>query len=140
MLLNERTVVGPGALKVLGVARIVMGGCFIYFGISKLWAINGIIAFIGSKLPMPTLVFWLAERARDRSRAHACPGLQGTMAGGVSCLLLRLHRIGFPHQLRLDADQGSFLRQSGHGRGILIPGRDRAGRLGVGHGSIGVVT
>jgi putative oxidoreductase len=60
MLLNEQTVVGPGALKVLGVARIVMGGCFMYYGISKLWAINGIIAFIGSKLPMPTVVFWLA--------------------------------------------------------------------------------
>jgi putative oxidoreductase len=50
----------PSDKTVLTIARIVMGLCFIYFGLSKLLAINGITAFIGTKLPMPTLVFWVA--------------------------------------------------------------------------------
>jgi len=45
---------------IMAVARIAMGLAFLYFGLSKLLAIDGIIGFIGTKLPMPTLVFWLA--------------------------------------------------------------------------------
>jgi len=45
---------------IMATARIVMGLSFLYFGLSKLWAVNGIIGFVGSKLPLPGFVFWLA--------------------------------------------------------------------------------
>ena len=48
------------AQAVIALARIVMGGCFIYYGISKLWFIPGTIGFVGTKLPFPAFVFWLA--------------------------------------------------------------------------------
>jgi putative oxidoreductase len=48
------------AQTIVGVARIVMGLCFIYYGVSKFFFIPGTIAFIGTKLPMPTAVFWLS--------------------------------------------------------------------------------
>jgi putative oxidoreductase len=41
-------------------ARIVMGACFMVYGINKLFFITGTTAFIGTKLPFPSLVFWLA--------------------------------------------------------------------------------
>ncbi|HEY1503325.1 MAG TPA: DoxX family protein [Stellaceae bacterium] len=44
----------------IGVARIVMGLCFIYYGVSKFFFIPGTIAFIGTKLPLPAAVFWLS--------------------------------------------------------------------------------
>lgn len=44
----------------MGVARIAMGIAFLYYGISKLFEIGGIIGFVGTKLPLPTFVFWLA--------------------------------------------------------------------------------
>jgi putative oxidoreductase len=50
----------PEGQKLMGVARIVMGLAFLYYGLSKLLAINGIIGFVGTKLPFPTFVFWLA--------------------------------------------------------------------------------
>ena len=49
-----------GGSKVMGVARIMMGVAFLYFGLIKLITIQGIIGFVGSKLPFPTFVFWLA--------------------------------------------------------------------------------
>lgn len=48
------------ASTIMAIARIAMGICYLYYGLSKFLAVNGIIAFIGSKLPMPTFVFWLA--------------------------------------------------------------------------------
>ncbi|HXR87989.1 MAG TPA: DoxX family protein [Stellaceae bacterium] len=45
---------------IIGIARIVMGLSFIYYGISKFFFIPGTIAFIGTKLPFPSLIFWLA--------------------------------------------------------------------------------
>jgi putative oxidoreductase len=45
---------------VTAVARIVMGVCFIVFGLTKLLGINGTIGMISTKLPFPTFVFWLA--------------------------------------------------------------------------------
>lgn len=48
------------AQKTIGIARIVMGLCFIYYGLSKFLFIPGTIAFIGTKLPMPGAVFWLS--------------------------------------------------------------------------------
>lgn len=48
------------AQAVIALARIVMGGCFIYYGVSKLWFIAGTIGFVGTKLPFPAFVFWLA--------------------------------------------------------------------------------
>lgn len=44
----------------MGIARIAMGIAFLYYGISKLFAIGAIIGFVGTKLPLPTFVFWLA--------------------------------------------------------------------------------
>ena len=44
----------------IGIARIVMGLCFIYYGVSKFFFIPGTIAFIGTKLPMPAAIFWLS--------------------------------------------------------------------------------
>jgi putative oxidoreductase len=41
-------------------ARLVMGVCFLVFGLDKLWDINGTTAFVGSKLPFAPFVFWLA--------------------------------------------------------------------------------
>jgi putative oxidoreductase len=51
---------GSNSPSVIALARIAMGGSFIYYGISKLWFIPGTIAFVGTKLPLPTEVFWLA--------------------------------------------------------------------------------
>jgi putative oxidoreductase len=48
------------AQTIIGVARIVMGLCFIYYGVSKFFFISGTIAFIGTKLPLPAAVFWLS--------------------------------------------------------------------------------
>jgi putative oxidoreductase len=45
---------------VVAAARIVMGACFMFYGISKLFAIAGITGFIASKLPFAPVVFWLA--------------------------------------------------------------------------------
>lgn len=44
----------------IGIGRIVMGLCFLYYGISKLFFIPGTIAFVGTKLPLAPAVFWLA--------------------------------------------------------------------------------
>jgi putative oxidoreductase len=41
-------------------ARITMGACFVVYGLSKLKFIDGTTAFVGTKLPFPSLVFWLA--------------------------------------------------------------------------------
>lgn len=46
--------------SLVATARIVMGLCFIYYGVSKLFFIPGTIAFVGSKLPLPTAIFWLS--------------------------------------------------------------------------------
>jgi putative oxidoreductase len=48
------------AQTIIGVGRIIMGLCFIYYGVSKFFFIPGTIAFIGTKLPMPAAVFWLS--------------------------------------------------------------------------------
>ena len=45
---------------VTAIARITMGLCFIIFGLTKLLGIAGTIGLIGSKLPFPSVVFWLA--------------------------------------------------------------------------------
>lgn len=52
MVLNERVV--------MACARVLMGLSFLYFGLTKLLAISPITHFIGTKLPMPSVVFWLA--------------------------------------------------------------------------------
>src|SRR5262249_26290262 len=44
----------------IAVARIVMGLCFIIFGLTKLLGIAGTIGLIGSKLPFPVFLFWLS--------------------------------------------------------------------------------
>jgi putative oxidoreductase len=54
------TAAGRNGQSVLAVARIVMGVCFVYYGLSKLLFIGGTIAFVATKLPMPAFVFWLA--------------------------------------------------------------------------------
>jgi putative oxidoreductase len=46
--------------SVIGVARIIMGLSFIYYGVSKFFFIPGTIAFIGTKLPMPAAILWLS--------------------------------------------------------------------------------
>ena len=46
--------------SVIGIGRIIMGLCFVYYGVSKFFFIPGTIAFIGTKLPMPSFVFWLS--------------------------------------------------------------------------------
>jgi len=48
------------AQTVIGIGRIVMGLCFIYYGVSKFFFIPGTIAFIGTKLPLPAAIFWLS--------------------------------------------------------------------------------
>lgn len=60
MSVSTPFVSGNSAQSVAGIARIVMGLAFIYYGSSKLWFIPGTIAFVGTKLPMPAFVFWLA--------------------------------------------------------------------------------
>jgi putative oxidoreductase len=46
--------------SMIAVARVVMGLCFIYYGVSKLFFIPGTIGFVASKLPLPAEVFWLS--------------------------------------------------------------------------------
>lgn len=48
------------AQRFIGIGRIIMGLCFVYYGVSKFFFIAGTIAFVGTKLPFPALVFWLA--------------------------------------------------------------------------------
>src|SRR5579862_5479065 len=48
------------AQTVIATARIVMGLCFVYYGVSKLFFIPGTIGFVASKLPFPAFIFWLS--------------------------------------------------------------------------------
>jgi putative oxidoreductase len=48
------------AQTIIGVARIVMGLSFIYYGVSKFFFIPGTIGFIATKLPLPAAIFWLS--------------------------------------------------------------------------------
>jgi putative oxidoreductase len=45
---------------IIGTARIVMGLCFIYYGVSKFFFIPGTVGFIATKLPMASAIFWLS--------------------------------------------------------------------------------
>jgi putative oxidoreductase len=56
----QEVVMVDRAPVVTAVARITMGLCFILFGLTKLLGIAGTIGLIGSKLPFPAFVFWLA--------------------------------------------------------------------------------
>jgi putative oxidoreductase len=60
MFLSNPIVSGQNAQWTITIARLAMGGCFMFYGISKLWFIPGTTNFVGTKLPMPELVFWLA--------------------------------------------------------------------------------
>jgi len=60
MSFSDPIVTGKNAQAVIAVARIVMGLSFIYYGVSKFWFIAGTIAFVGTRLPMPTEIFWLS--------------------------------------------------------------------------------
>lgn len=60
MTVGSAVAQGEKAQALIALARIIMGGCFIYYGLSKLWFISGTIAFVGTKLPLPAFVFWLA--------------------------------------------------------------------------------
>jgi putative oxidoreductase len=60
MTLTGPIVSGQAAQNVIAFARIVMGICYLWYGISKLWFIPGTINFVGTKLPFPEFVFWLA--------------------------------------------------------------------------------
>ncbi len=51
---------GDRAQSVIAAARIIMGLCLMYFGISKFWFVDGTIAFVATKLPMAAFVFWLS--------------------------------------------------------------------------------
>jgi putative oxidoreductase len=46
--------------SVIAAARIIMGLCFVYYGVSKFFFIAGTIGFVATKLPMPAAVFWLS--------------------------------------------------------------------------------
>ena len=46
--------------SIIGIGRIVMGLCFIYYGVSKFFFIPGTIAVVGTRLPFPSFIFWLA--------------------------------------------------------------------------------
>jgi putative oxidoreductase len=53
--------IAPGrAQTILAVARIIMGVCFMIFGLTKLLGVNGTIGMLSNYLPLPTAVFWLA--------------------------------------------------------------------------------
>jgi putative oxidoreductase len=60
MSLSSQIVTGQTGQNIVAVARIVMGIAYLWYGLSKLWFIKGTIAFVGTKLPMPEFVFWLA--------------------------------------------------------------------------------
>lgn len=45
---------------ITAIARIIMGACFIIFGLTKLLGIAGTIGMISTKLPFPAFVFWLS--------------------------------------------------------------------------------
>ena len=55
MIPSERT-----SQLAMAVGRIVMGLCFMVYGIEKLWAIDSTVAYIGARLPFAPFVFWLA--------------------------------------------------------------------------------
>lgn len=60
MAVAASTVSTDRTQTIIGVARIVMGLCFIYYGVSKFFFIPGTIAFIGTRLPLPAAIFWLS--------------------------------------------------------------------------------
>ena len=60
MSLSSPIVTGQTGQNILGIARIVMGIAFVWYGFSKLFFIKGTIAFVSAKLPMGELVFWFA--------------------------------------------------------------------------------
>ena len=45
---------------VLASARIVLGLCFVAYGIEKLWVVDSTTAYVAARLPFAPLVFWLA--------------------------------------------------------------------------------
>jgi putative oxidoreductase len=57
---SSSVVAGDRTQSLIAAARIIMGLCFIYYGVSKLFFIPGTIGFVGSKLPFPAFVFWLS--------------------------------------------------------------------------------
>jgi putative oxidoreductase len=61
MSLSSPVITSPSAQQtVIGLARIVMGLAFLWYGISKWWFIKGTVAYVSAKLPMGESVFWLA--------------------------------------------------------------------------------
>jgi putative oxidoreductase len=60
MNISGPIVSGQTGQSLVGVARIVMGIAFVWYGLSKLYFIKGTIAFVSAKLPMGEFVFWLA--------------------------------------------------------------------------------
>jgi putative oxidoreductase len=70
------------ARLIIGIARIVMGASFVYYGLTKLLAIQGIIGFIGTKLPLPSLVFWLAVVIEAGGGALLVVGYKTRWLGG----------------------------------------------------------
>jgi putative oxidoreductase len=60
MSLSSPIVSSQTAAWVQAIARITMGVCFMVQGFSKLRFIDGTIAFVGTKLPFPSLAFWIA--------------------------------------------------------------------------------
>ena len=60
MSLSSPIVTGQTAQNLIGLARIVMGIAFVWYGFSKLYFIKGTIAFVSAKLPMGEFVFWFA--------------------------------------------------------------------------------
>ena len=53
----------PGLARseaIVGVARIILGLCFVVFGLEKLGAIDSTTLFISTRLPFAPVIFWLA--------------------------------------------------------------------------------
>jgi putative oxidoreductase len=60
MSLSSPIVTGQTGQNILGIARIVMGIAFVWYGFVKLYFVKGTIAFVSAKLPMGELIFWFA--------------------------------------------------------------------------------
>jgi putative oxidoreductase len=66
MLLNDKSVMACG--------RVLMGLSFLYFGLTKLLNIHPITGFIGTRLPMPGVIFWLAVILETACGLALCVG------------------------------------------------------------------
>lgn len=87
-----------GSLYTAG--RIVMGACFVIFGLTKLLAIGGTIGFIAKTgLPFPSLAFWFSVVFETVLGLALIVGIRIEWAAGALAAWCLLTGVIFHHEI-----------------------------------------